>query len=165
MRIRARSELGLERLLGLAIVEAGNVLASLLQLHQHLRKLVIRRGTGNDRHIRRALEDAFALLLGDAAEHGEALALLVERLVVVQAVEDLLLGLVADGTGVVQDEVGGFFGLDLGVALVLERPDDLFRVVDIHLAAEGFDVEGAGARRLIGLREGRVECFKRRHIA
>ncbi len=31
---------------------------------------------------------------------------------------------------------------DLGVALLEQRADDFFRVVGVHLAAEGFDVEG-----------------------
>src|SRR5208282_5373865 len=92
MRIRASGELGLESLLGLTIVESRDVLASLLELREHLRELAIRRRPGNDRHIRRALEDPFAFLLGNAAKHGEALALFVQRLVVVEAVEDLLLG-------------------------------------------------------------------------
>jgi len=35
-----------------------------------------------------------------------------------------------------------FGRLDLGIALLEERADDLFGVVDIHLAAEGFEVEG-----------------------
>ena len=55
--------------------------------------------------------------------------------------KDLLLRLVADGAGVVEDEAG--FGLvgDLGVALMLQRSDDFFRVMGVHLAAEGFDIE------------------------
>ena len=64
------------------------------------------------------------------------------RFVLVQPVEDLLLGLVTDGAGVVEDEAGVGLVLDLGVALGLEGADDFFRVVRVHLAAEGFDVEG-----------------------
>ena len=109
MRIGASGELGLECLLRLAVVEPGNVLSSLLQLHQHLRQLVIGGRAGNDRHVGRALEDPFAFLLGDAAEHGETFALLVQRLVFVETIEDLLLGLIADRAGVVQNEVGRFF--------------------------------------------------------
>jgi hypothetical protein len=59
-------------------------------------------------------------------------------LVFVQAVKDLLLGLVADGAGVVEDQAGFFFRLDLPVALLLQCADDLLRVMGIHLAAEGF---------------------------
>ena len=70
------------------------------------------------------------------------LAFALELLVLVEAMEDFLLGFVADGAGVVEDEAGvGFVG-DLGVALVEEGADDFFGVVGVHLAAEGFDVEG-----------------------
>jgi hypothetical protein len=66
----------------------------------------------------------------------------VELFVLVEAVEDFLLGLVADRAGVVEDEAGvGFVG-GLGVALLDEGADDLFGVVGVHLAAEGFDVKG-----------------------
>ena len=58
-------------------------------------------------------------------------------LVFVEAVKDLLLGFVADRTGVVEDQAGIFFGLDLPVALMLQCANDLFRVMGIHLAAEG----------------------------
>ena len=67
-------------------------------------------------------------------------------LYVVEAVEDLLLGFVADGAGVVEDQPSLFDGLDLLVALGNECPNDLFRVMGVHLAAEGFEV-----KRLLGL--------------
>jgi hypothetical protein len=60
--------------------------------------------------------------------------------VLVQSVEDLLLGLVADGAGVVENQSRvGLVGL--GVALAQQRPDNFLRVVGVHLAAEGFDVK------------------------
>jgi hypothetical protein len=68
-------------------------------------------------------------------------------LIFIQSMEDLLLGLVADGAGVVEDEAGvGFVG-GLGVALVEEGADDFFGVVGVHLAAEGFDVKGLHRNR------------------
>ena len=99
------------------------------------------------RDIRRALEDLFAFLLGHAAQHAKLLALLLQFLVVVQAIEDLLLGLIADGAGVVEDQPGFLDGRDLAVALRNERADDLFRVVGVHLAAKSLDV-----KRLLGFR-------------
>jgi hypothetical protein len=66
----------------------------------------------------------------------------VQLLVVVQAVEDLLFGFVADGAGVVEDQAGVFFRLHLPVALVAKSANDLLRVMGIHLAAEGLKVEG-----------------------
>ena len=63
-------------------------------------------------------------------------------LVVVEAVEDLLLGFVADGAGVVEDQAGLFFGFDLPVSLMQQCANDLFGVMGIHLAAESLKVEG-----------------------
>ena len=113
-----------------------------LDLHQHVRQVAVRSGAGDQRDVGRALEDLLAFLLGDAAENGEALPFLVQLLEVVEAVEDLLLGLIANGAGVVHDEVGVLFALDLLVALGDERADDFFGVVEIHLATKGLDVEG-----------------------
>ena len=53
-----------------------------------------------------------------------------------------MLGFVADGAGVVEDEAGVGFVLDAGVTLLFEGADDFFGVMGVHLAAEGFDVEG-----------------------
>ncbi len=141
MRIGAGGELGLEGLVGLAIVEPGDAVGARLDLHQHRRQVAVRSRAGDQRDVGRALEDLFALLLGDAAEHGEALPFLVQLLEIVQAMEDLLLGLVADRAGVVDDEVGILFALHLRVAFGDERAHDLFGVVEIHLAAEGLDVK------------------------
>ena len=75
-----------------------------------------------------------------------------ELLVVIQAVEDLLLRLIADRAGVVQDQVGRFFRLHLDIAFVLERSNDLFRVVDIHLTAEGLNIEAlCGGHRSLSI--------------
>ena len=91
--------------------------------------------------MRRAFENLFAFLLRHTAEHPELLALLLKGFEVGEAVEDLLLGLVADGAGVVQDQIGLLDGLHPAVALGNERADHLFGVVHVHLAAEGFQVE------------------------
>ena len=66
---------------------------------------------------------------------------LVQLLVVVQPVKDLLLRFVADRAGVVEDQPGLFLRLHLPVALLLERANHLLRVVGIHLAAEGLQIE------------------------
>ena len=92
--------------------------------------------------MRGAFEYFFAFLLGDAAEDSEFLALFEELLVIVEAVENFLLGFVPDGAGVIEDQVGLLDGLYLPVAFVNERANDFFGVVHIHLAAEGFQVEG-----------------------
>ena len=85
-----------------------------------------------------------ALLLRDAADDGELLALLLQPLVVVQPVEDLLLGLIADGAGVVEDQVGLVHGLHLAVALADERARDLLGVMEVHLTAEGLNEKRLG---------------------
>ena len=92
--------------------------------------------------MRRALEDLLAFLLRHAAEHAENLALAGLALELLQAVEDLLLGLVADAAGVVENQVRRLRRLHLLIAFGHQRADHLFGVVRIHLAAECFDVEG-----------------------
>ena len=62
-------------------------------------------------------------------------------LVIGEAVEDFLFGFIADRASVVENEVGFFDGLDLAIAFLDERTDDLFGVVDVNLAAEGLEVE------------------------
>src|SRR6185437_2321253 len=53
----------------------------------------------------------------------------------------LLLRFVPDGAGVVEHQPGFFDGLDLAVALGNESADNLLRIVCVHLATEGFQVE------------------------
>ena len=67
---------------------------------------------------------------------------LVQLLVIVQAIEDLLLRLIADRAGVVEDQPGVFFGLHLrGSPAGQQRANHLFGVMGIHLAAEGLQIE------------------------
>ena len=91
--------------------------------------------------MRGALENLFAFLLRHAAEHAELFALGQELLVVRQTMENFLLRLVADGAGVVENQVGLLDRFYLFISFVDERADDLFGVVDVHLATEGFEVE------------------------
>ena len=102
------------------------------------------------RDMRRAIEDFFAFLLRHAAQHSEALALLLQLLVVGQTVEDFLFRLIADGACVVEDQSGFFDGGNLAVSLGQQRADNLLRIVDVHLAAKDFQVE-----RLCGIRRHR----------
>ena len=91
--------------------------------------------------MRRPLENPVAFLLGYAAQHAELLALGLQFLEICQAMEYLLLGFVADGAGVVENQVGLLDSLDLAIALLDERADDFLGVMDVHLAAEGFQVK------------------------
>jgi hypothetical protein len=92
--------------------------------------------------VGRALKNLLAFLLRYASEDTKPLALFLQLLVVVQAVEDFLLRFVTDGAGVVEDKIGFFNGFHLTVSLGNKCADNFFRVVDIHLTAEGFEVEG-----------------------
>src|SRR5215467_1967430 len=83
----------------------------------------------------------FAFLLGHTPQNSKFLALRPQLLVVVQAMENFLLGLVANGAGVVENQVGLFDRLYLGISLLNEGADDFFRVVDIHLTAKSLDVK------------------------
>ena len=82
----------------------------------------------------------------DTSENREFLALCLEFFVIGKTMKDFLLGLIADGAGVVEDEASVFDGRNLAIALGNERADDLLGVMDVHLAAESFEVE-----RLLGL--------------
>ncbi len=92
--------------------------------------------------MRRAVENLLAFLLRHAAQHAEDFAFAGLALEILQAIENLLLGLVANAACVVEHQPGVFRRLHLRVALLQKRADDLFGVVHIHLAAESFDVEG-----------------------
>src|SRR5262252_620717 len=96
--------------------------------------------------MRRFLEDLFALLLGHAAQDGKLLTLRLQFLVVVETMENLLLRLVTNGAGVVEDEVSLFYRIHLAISLAHERTDDFLRVMHVHLAAEGLDVKGLSHR-------------------
>jgi hypothetical protein len=61
--------------------------------------------------------------------------------------KNLLLRLIANRTGVIEDQVRILFRFHLPVSLLHQGANDLFRVMHIHLAAKGFQVEGFGARR------------------
>jgi len=65
--------------------------------------------------VGRSFEDLLAFLLGYAAEHGKGFALVV-ALELLEAVEDFLLGLIADGASVVENQIGGFRRFNLPVA-------------------------------------------------
>ena len=72
--VLAGGELGLEGLVGLAVIEAGDSGLPCLEADEHLGQLAVGCRPGDERDVGRALEDLFALLLGDAAEHAKALA-------------------------------------------------------------------------------------------
>ncbi len=70
--IGARGELGLEGLVGLAVVEAGDAGLAGFEAGEHLGQVAVGGGAGDERDVGGALEDLLAFLLGDAAEDGEA---------------------------------------------------------------------------------------------
>jgi hypothetical protein len=96
---------------------------------------------------RRALAQRLAFLAGDAAtdpDH-QARALRLPTLPAAEQREDLLLGLLADRAGVEQQHVGRLRIVDRREAVrTREHRTDLVRVVLVHLATEGLDVELAG---------------------
>ena len=141
IRVGARGELSLKALVGFAIVEPGHTAVPCLDLNQHLRQIAIRSRSGYQRNVRRFFENLVAFLLGHAAEHAKSLALLLEFLVIGQAMENFLLSFITNGASVVEHQPGFFDGGDLAVSLRNQRADDLFGVVGIHLAAESLEVE------------------------
>ena len=96
MLIASGGEFRLKGLVGLPVIQSRNAAVASFQLHQHLWQFAVRCRPGNEGHIGCALKDSLAFLLRDATEHGKALPLFVQRLIVVQAIENLLLRLIAD---------------------------------------------------------------------
>src|SRR5207244_13267186 len=113
-----------------------------LDLHTMLRQIAVRRLSTDHGNVRRAIENFLSLLLGDTSQDGEFFSLRLKLFVIGKTMKDLLLGFVADGAGVIEDQAGVFDGRNLSVALGNERANDFLGVMDIHLAAEGFEVEG-----------------------
>jgi len=80
-------------------------------------------------------------LLGYAAKDRELFAFALQLFVLVQTMKDLLLGLIANRAGVVEDQARVALVLDARIPLLLQGADDFFLVMGVHLAAEGFYVE------------------------
>src|SRR5262249_11650924 len=99
--------------------------------------------------MRSPFKNLLTLLLCDAAQHCELLALSLKLLVVVEAMKDFLLGLVANRAGVVEDQVGLFYSFNLPVALADESTYYLFRIVYVHLTPERLDVKGLIPARVL----------------
>ena len=97
--------------------------------------------TADQRDVGRPFKNFLAFLLSHTAQDAELLSLGGEFFEISQTMKDFLLGLVADGAGVIEDQFGRFHRLHLLITLGHERSDDLFRVMDVHLAAEGFNVK------------------------
>ena len=94
----------------------------------------------------RALEDALALLARDAAAHSddELRAAKLEQPPLAQVGKNLLLRLLADRTGIEEDDVGLFrVGRDFETVGLAEDVRHPRRVVFVHLAAEGGYVQSA----------------------
>src|SRR5260370_36374583 len=91
--------------------------------------------------MRRLLENLLAFLLRHAPQHGEGLAFAV-ALELIESVEDLLFGLVANAASVVEHQFRILRRWNLVVPLADERADDFLGVMRVHLTTEGFDVKG-----------------------
>ncbi len=96
---------------------------------------------------RRAADDLLAFGLGDAARNGNGQAASVARgsgFKRAHAAElgiDLVRGFLADVAGIEDDEIGILDVGGLREALGREHVRHTMGIVDVHLAAEGFDVE------------------------
>jgi hypothetical protein len=108
VRVVAAGERGVERLFGIE-AQPGDAAGAGFKLHQHLAEARVAGRSANQADMRRALENLLAFLLRHAAQDTEDLAL-AGALELLQAVEDLLLGLIADAARVVEDQPGVFAG-------------------------------------------------------
>ena len=98
-----------------------------------------------------AAENFFALGLRDAARDCDRHAAAGERGFVfyfAQAAEfgiDLVRRLFADVTGIQHHEIGVLGAIGLDIALRRQRVRHTMRIVDVHLAAVGFDIDFPGS--------------------
>src|SRR4051812_25415174 len=110
---------------------------------EELRELVDLTGAEGDVDERELREDGVFLRLRPAAAYADgclgALAFL--RFRFVEVGHEPLVGLLSDAAGVEEDQVGFLACRGLGVAELLEHALHALRVVLVHLAAEGRDVE------------------------
>ena len=92
----------------------------------------------------RLLEDDVLVLLGEAAADGDLHALVppLDGREVAEVAVELVVGVLAHGAGVDDDDVG-FFAVGGNVACRFERPAQPLGVVHVHLAAEGAHLVGA----------------------
>jgi len=97
-----------------------------------------------------AVEERFAVAFGHAAQDAddEGWVLFFAGFEGADAGPDFLFGFVADGAGVVEDDVGGFEGVGKVVAVGTELGLDEFGVERVHLAAEGFKVDFFHGRKM-----------------
>src|SRR5579862_3253622 len=112
------------------------------QLRQHDWQILVRSRSADERDVGGTVENLFAFLLRYAAEHSEFFSLRLQLLVIGQSMKNFLLRLIADRTGVVENQIRRFDRLDLLITFLDERSHDLFRVVNVHLAAESFEIKG-----------------------
>src|SRR3954454_4963258 len=125
IRIRPDRERCVKRLIGLAVIESSDTPLPCFDLNQHLGKISVRRRSGNQRNVWGALEDLLAFLLSNTPEDSKLLALRLELLEIIETMEDLLLSFIADRTSVIENQVGRFDRVHLGVSLLYERADHL----------------------------------------
>ena len=152
--LRQRAELAVER-----HVEVDRLLAP-LGAGDQVGQAVIGLRTDDDIDARRAARDLRPFGLRDAARDRDRRTAAVLALQPADIRINLLGRLFADVAGVEDDEVGVGALSGGGIAPGLQHLGHALAVIDVHLAAEGFDAKGlAGTRdRLAG---GRVECHRR----
>ena len=139
MRIVAAGQRRIERIFGIE-AQAGDAAVAGLELDEKIGQLVVAGRSAHQADVRSFFENLFAFLLRDASQDREGFAFAV-FLELLKAIENFLLGFVADAAGVVEHQFGFLDGRDLRVALGHQGTDDFFGIVDVHLTAERLDVE------------------------
>jgi hypothetical protein len=100
-------------------------------------------GPEHDIQIGDLLQEALSLLLGNTTAHGEkqATVAVFQPLELAEATVYLFFRFFPDTAGVQNDEVRTGRVLGGIIADLPEQSDDLLRIADVHLAAEGLDIE------------------------
>src|SRR4051794_10800393 len=111
--------------------------------------------------MRRTLENLRAFLRRDTPEHTESLALMF-ALELIESVENLLLGFVPNAARVVEKQIGFRWAVCLRIPARQQGPDDLLRIMDVHLTAERLDVKllHLFCNLLLGLTREREFCVR-----
>ena len=142
--------------------QTGDALVAGFELHQHFGQFGVAGRAGDQTHMgaRSKIFSPSCCATQPRRRKPYPCRIALETL---QAIEDLLFGFITNAAGVVENVLRGFERLDLGIAFVEQRADDLFRIMGIHLAAESLDVKvfSTGVFIVAGNEEGAVFILPR----
>ena len=142
-------------------VQAHDAAVSGFQLRNQIGQLAVTRRAAHQANPGRALEDLFAFLLRDAAQNADNFFFAGIFPVGPEAREYFLGGLFANAAGVIEDQPGRVDRFHLLVSAAEENSGHFLGIVDVHLAAERFQIESFVCRRAGGKAQLRARLNRR----